>query len=180
VRWLGAALVALVLTLAGCGGETVREPSAPARGLDDAFVVRLYAQQQAGAELVRAARARLREPAVKRLATEMRDLRERRLAELAPLREAAGAPEQLAELGVSRAQAAEDIRPDALESLRPLTAGFLALMARHDGGAIALARAELERGRDPKVKAIARAVVVEYTRELERITSTVAELQQTE
>ena len=82
----GAAVAALaVLALAGCGGdEPAREParvSAP----DDAFVTRLYEQQQTGAALVRSVEGRLRTAAVKRLVKPMGELRERGLTRLEPL-----------------------------------------------------------------------------------------------
>ena len=52
-------------------------------------------------------------------------------------------------------------------------------MVRHDQGAIALARAELQRGADPAVKAAARAVVTEYASELADLNRAIAALQQT-
>jgi len=176
LRSAGAATLA-VLALAGCGGDSGRE-AAPAARPDDAFVVRAYAQQQVAMELVRAARERVRERSVRPLIAAMLELRERRLAQLGPLRTEVGAPEELADLGVSREQAAEDVTPTALDGVRPLAPAFLATMARHDGGVIALARAEAERGNDPKIQAVAREMVVEYTRELEAINRAIAALQQ--
>jgi uncharacterized protein (DUF305 family) len=180
VSFKGAATAALAaLALAGCGGdEAAREP-ARASAPDRAFVQRLYQQQQVGAELVRSVDGRLRTAAVKRLVKPMGELRERGLARLDPLRAPVEAPGELADLGVTREAAAEDIRATALEGVRPLEPAFLATMARHDQGAIALARAELEHGADPKVKAAARAVVTEYASELAELNRAIAALQQT-
>jgi uncharacterized protein (DUF305 family) len=178
VRSRSAAAAALaILALAGCGGDSGRE-AAPAERPDDAFVVRAYAQQQVALALLRSVRERVRERDVRALIAPMVELRERRLAELEPLRTEVGAPEELADLGVSREQAAEDVTPTALDGVRPLTPAFLATMARHDAGVIALARAEVERGRDPKIQAVAREMVVEYTRELEAINRAIAAFQQ--
>ena len=62
--------------------------------------------------------------------------------------------------------------------MQPLAPAFLATMARHDAGVIALAQAEAQRGNDPKIQAVAREMVVEYTRELEAINRAIAALQQ--
>jgi uncharacterized protein (DUF305 family) len=175
--WSAAAAALAVLALAGCGGDSGRE-AAPATAPDDAFVVRAYAQQQVAQALLRSARERVREREVRRLIAPMLELRERRLAELGPLRTEVGSPDALADLGVSREQAAEDITPAALDGVRPLAPALLATMARHDAGLIALARAEAERGRDPAVQAVARAMIVEYTRELQRVNRAIAALQQ--
>ena len=88
MRWTGAAAAALaVLALVGCGSGSEPE-RAPARAsaLDDAFVARLYEQQQTGAALVRSVEGRLRGAAVKPLVKPMGELRERGLARLEPLR----------------------------------------------------------------------------------------------
>ncbi len=178
----GAAAAALaVLALIGCGGDDrTRRPAPPASSLDDAFVVRFYGQQQAGAELLRTARPQVRGAEVKPLVEPMLQLREGTIERLESYREQAGAPDSLADLGVSKSQAAEDVTPAALDGVRPLTPAFLATMVRHDQGAIALLRAELERGRDPGVQALARELLGRYTQELEELNRAIAALQQTE
>jgi uncharacterized protein (DUF305 family) len=181
VRW-GAAVAALaVLALIGCGGdERTRRSAPPASSPDDAFVVRFYAHQQVGAELLRTAGPKVRGADVEPLVEPMQELREGTVERLEPYRERAGAPASLADLGVSQRQAAEDVTPAALDGVRPLTPAFLATMVRHDQGAIALLRAELERGRDPGVQAFARERLGQYTRELEDLNRAIAALQQTE
>jgi uncharacterized protein (DUF305 family) len=174
------AIALAAVALAGCGGGSpARDDAADGPRPDDAFVVRVYAQQQTGAQVVRGATGRLRDAPVRKLARQMSALRRRELAAIAPHRRRAGAPEQLATLGVSRRQAAEDIGPTALDGVQPLTPAFLAVMARHDQGVIALARAELARGRVPAVKALARRLMIDHTRELDAINRTLARVQQT-
>jgi uncharacterized protein (DUF305 family) len=173
---VAAALAALALI--GCGGDRVERPAPPAAPADDAFVVRFYTHQQTGAELIRTAGPQLRGAGAKRLVTPMGELRQRTLERLEPFRERAGSPETLGDLGVSEAQAAEDVTPAALDDVRPLTPAFLATMVRHDQGALALLRAELERGRDPGVKAFARELLGQYAQELDELNRTIA--QQTE
>ncbi len=160
-----AAAALIVLGLVGCGGNSDERAEQPPR-VDDAFVVRLLAQQQAGAEVVRAAGERVEEPAVKRLVARMERVREPRVAELATANQRVRNREELADLGVSAEQAAEDIGPDALDGVEPVTPAFLALMTRHDEGTIALARAQIERGQRPELKTLARRVLTESMREL--------------
>ena len=140
--------------------------------------MRFYTQQQTGAELLRTAGPKLRGGDAKRLVTPMQDLRERTLERLEPFRERTGSPESLGDLGVSPTEAAEDVTPAALDGVRPLTPAFLATMVRHDQGAVALLRAELEHGRDPGVKTFARELLGEYAQELEQLNRAIA--QQTE
>jgi uncharacterized protein (DUF305 family) len=181
VRWRSAAAAALTaIALAGCGGDEPR--SAGGRDgvtADDAFVVRLYAQQQASAELLRQARSRVRARPAKRLVVPMTELRKQTLARLEPHRKEVGAPAELADLGVSREQAAEDVTPASLKGVKPLDPAFLATMARLDDGATALAKAELARGRDPAIKDLARRLIVDLARESGRIDAAIAALQQT-
>jgi uncharacterized protein (DUF305 family) len=172
-----AALALAVLVLAGCGGDAPGRKAADPP--DDAFVVRLYAQQQTGAQVLRRVTGRLRDRAVTGLARRMRSLRRHELAALTPARRRAGAPARLPALGVTPEQAGEDIGPAALDGVAPLAPALLAVMARHDQGAIALARAELARGRRPAVKALARRIVIDYTGELDAINRALARLQQT-
>jgi uncharacterized protein (DUF305 family) len=171
VRAAAAAFAAVALV--GCGGaERVQRPAAPASSPDDAFVVRFYSHQQTGAELIRAVAPRVRP---KRLVTAMQELRADTLQRLEPFRERAGSPEALGNLGVSRDQAAEDVTPTALDGVRPLTPAFLATMVRHDQGAVALLRGQLERGRDPGLKAFARELLGLYTQELDRLNRAIAQ-----
>jgi uncharacterized protein (DUF305 family) len=177
VRWSSAAVAALtVLALAGCGGDAGIERATPqASSPDDAFVVRFYQHQQTGAELVRTAGPELRGQAAKRLVKPMQEQRERTLARLDAFREQAGNPEALADLGVAREQTAEDVTPAALEGVRPITPAFLATMVRHDDGAVALLRAELEHGKNAAVKALARQLLGEYIAELEALNRAIAQ-----
>jgi uncharacterized protein (DUF305 family) len=160
---------AAMLVLASCGG------SAPARQdpprVDDAFVVRIARHQQTALALARSAATDARTTSVRRLARRAVASRERTLPAL--MERLAHVPSQrgLPDLGVSPAQAAEGIQPDALATAQPLDTAFLTLMARHDEGALALARGELGRGHDPAVKAVAERVAADAAGELARLSS---------
>ncbi|HEY6892484.1 MAG TPA: DUF305 domain-containing protein [Solirubrobacter sp.] len=161
-----ALLLAIVaLIAAGCASGT---PDAPAvkPAVDDAFLVRIGSHQDTALALAQAASRAASRPEVKRLAKRMAQTRERlrpavqtRLAEVPP-------GNRLADLGVTPEQAGEAIHADALTGAKPFDAAFLTVMQRHDRGALALAKAEIARGGDAEVKALARQLEVALAGEL--------------
>ena len=180
MTWRSAVAAAVAaIVLAGCGASDSGRSAAPELPADDAFVVRLYAQQQAAAALLRDAEGQVRAPEAKRLVAPLLEQRETTIAQLEPHRREVDSPEELADLGVTREQAAEDVTPTALEGVRPLDPAFLATMARVGEGTIALAKAEVAQGRDSVVKEFAQQLIVDQMRENTRINRALAALQQT-
>lgn len=164
--------MALSMAIAACGSTDQTQPLRA----DDAFIVRIARHQQTGLELARSAATQARQASVRRLARHIVSSRRQTLPTLM---------EQLARmpsggdrpaLGVTTAQAAEDIRPDALQGARPVDPAFLTVMTQHDRGAIALARAELQHGRDSATKAVAQRVAADSTGELARLSVALLEL----
>jgi uncharacterized protein (DUF305 family) len=163
-------IAAAAIVLAGCGAHAAAPtPPAPVQRVDDAFVVRIARHQQTALALARSAAATAHDASVRRLARRIVSNRERMLPGV--LNELATIPSQrsLPDLGVSPAQAAEAIGPTALRGTRPVDGAFLALMTRHDEGALALAHAELARGRSAAVKALAQRVSADSAGELARL-----------
>jgi uncharacterized protein (DUF305 family) len=174
-RLIGSlAALAAVLLLAGCGSSATPLQAEAARP-DDAFVVRLARHQQTSLALSRSAAADARELSVRRLARRMVASRERSLPGLMERLADVRTQESLPDLGVSQTQAAEGIGPDALKGAQPLDIAFLTLMSAHNRRAIALARAELSRGRDPAVKAVAERVAADAAGELGQLSDALSE-----
>jgi len=171
-----AALVAMVLAVAvaGCGEPDSASRASSATPLGDAFVVRLFAHQQVAAQLADRGRRRARDPRVRALARRMVRLRESKLAVLGDLRRRIADPALAGDLGVPAERAADEITPAALEGVRPFDDAFLALMARHDQGAIALAEAGRRRAELGEVRAVASRALGEYTTELAAINRVIA------
>jgi uncharacterized protein (DUF305 family) len=161
-------LVAAWLLAVGCGGDDDADP-APLR-IDDAFVMRIVPHQHVAAALVGTAAKQARRSDVRRLARRMRAMRRRTLPALDERMARLPAAAQATDLGVSAQQAADEVTPTALDASRPLDPAFLTVMTRHDQGALALVTVELQRGRDPAVKAAAQRLAAELTRELGRLT----------
>lgn len=165
-----AAVALSTPTLVGCGAGDKDEVAA---GPDDAFVVRVARQQQVGLAL---SKTGVRRVSTRALAREMVRLRERTLGLLAgPLGRAAGGGAE-ADLGVTPQQGAEDLTPDTLRGARPFERAFLLVMLRHQEGTLALAGAQLRRGKDPEVRAIAQRMAVDTTREMSRVRSRLTRL----
>ncbi len=59
----------------------------------------------------------------------------------------------------------------ALMGAKPLDRAFFDMMIPHHQGAIRMARSELARGSDPKLKAIAKAIVAAQTKEIKQMNS---------
>ena len=167
-----AAAAVLAGAFGGCGGDDDAQPAATP---DDAYVVRASRQQQIGLAL---ARVGARRPATRALARTMVRQRERTLGLLSePLGRVADTG-ATADLGVTEQQAAEDLTPDALRSARPFENAFLLVMLRHEEGTLALAQAQLRRGRDAEVKALAERIGVETAREMTRVRARLATIAQ--
>lgn len=162
-----AGAVALALLATGCGGDD--DPAPDPLRLDDAFVSRIVPHQHVAAELADTAARKARDAGVRRLARGARAMRRRTLPALDDLFARMPASAPLPDLGVSPQQAADEVTPQSLSASQPLDVAFLTIMTRHDQGALALAQAELERGRDPAVKAAAQRLAAELTRELGRL-----------
>jgi uncharacterized protein (DUF305 family) len=170
-RWTSAALLAgivgLALSAGGCGGDD--KAGAPTLTLDDAFVTRIVPHQHTAVELVNTAVRDAQRPAVRRLARTMRAMRKRTLPAFDDRLARITTTSPLPDLGVSPQDSADEVTPQALAATKPLDTAFLTIMTRHDQGALALAQAELRRGRDPAVKAAAQRLAAELTRELGRL-----------
>lgn len=167
-----ACVAATCLLAAGCGGDDSQDPS-PLRS-DDAFVTRIVPHQHVAIALANAAARKARSPAVRRVARSARAMRRRTLPALDDRLAHMTAQPRASDLGVSAQQAADEVTPAALDASQPLDAAFLTIMTRHDQGALALVTAELQRGRDPAIKAAAQRMAAELTRELGRLNRTLA------
>ena len=160
-------LVAGALLAGGCGDDDKNGTSTAT--FDDAFVTRIVPHQHTAVEVINAAVRDARRPAVRRLALKMRAMRRRTLPTFDDRLARVVTTTSLPDIGVSAQQAADEVTPQALAATKPLDTAFLTIMTRHDQGALALAQAELRRGRDPAVKAAAQRLAAELTRELARL-----------
>lgn len=157
-----AVLAAAALVLAACGSD------APAgTGADRAFAADMVPHHEGAIEMADVAVRRGESAFVRDLATtiardqaeEIRTLR-REDAQLADAGVGRG------ELGVPAHMTGMDMDAGMLRSADPFDRAFLEMMIPHHQGAIEMARAELDRGEDPELQALARTIITEQEREI--------------
>jgi uncharacterized protein (DUF305 family) len=74
-------------------------------------------------------------------------------------------------LGLSMDDMGMSMTTDSLRTARPFDRAFIDMMIPHHQGAIRMARAELEHGRNAELRTIARKVIAAQTREIVRMTT---------
>jgi uncharacterized protein (DUF305 family) len=169
---VSAVLAAVALLSVGCGGDDAT-PAAeqPARvegnGVDRAFVAAMIPHHESAVEMAELARQRGRSRFVKDLAA---DIVRTQAAEIATMR---GQDRELADAGVERGRLGVDehmtgMNDDMtmLERADPFDSAFIEMMIPHHRGAITMAKAELAKGRDPELKALAQDIIDAQQREI--------------
>ena len=160
-KLLPAAVAAGALLLAACGGQDVA-----GNGADRAFAADMVPHHASAVDMAEVALDRGESAFVRRLA---RDVIRSQTAEIETLRredaELAEAGVDRGDLGVPAHMMGMDMDMRALQTAEPFDRRFMEMMTVHHQGAIAMARAELERGEDPELQALARSIIAEQERE---------------
>ena len=162
-------LAAAALILGGCGGDDA-DDSAPARAgnpIDRAFVAEMVPHHESGVQMAQIAQRRGESAFVKQLAgeivrsqnAEIEAMRaaDARLARSGVRRGALGVPEHMMGMDASVA---------SLRTARPFDRTFINLMIPHHEGALVMARAELDRGEDAELRALAQDILAAQQREI--------------
>lgn len=160
----GAAVAALLAALAfGCGDS--------GRNSDGAYITTAIRHHEAGVALAGLAREARVRPAMRRLG---RQLERRHASAVEPLERAhrrifeADVPPDPSHgsLGLTDTQLGLPADPYGIDGPRLSERGLAALLAAHHEGAIRLAEAHLDQGRDEQLKQLARATAAESRQEL--------------
>lgn len=168
-RRLAAFVAGGALMLAGCGESDPGDSgsSAGGNGADRAFVADMVPHHASAIAMAEIALERTRSAYVKDLA---RDIVATQTAEISTLRTEdeglATAGIKRGSLGVPAHRMGMDGDVATLETASPFDAAFLELMIPHHEGAIAMAKAELEQGGDPQLKALAQDIITAQQREI--------------
>lgn len=165
-RLLPLALTTLALGIAACGGDDdAGTGSAAGNGTDKAFAEQMIPHHEGAIEMAQIAQERGESDFVKTLAGEIITAQE---AEIATLRsELEGlADVEAGTLGMPHSAMGMDGDTAMLETAEPFDKAFLEMMIPHHESAIEMAKAELDKGADPELRALAEAIITAQEREI--------------
>jgi uncharacterized protein (DUF305 family) len=159
-----------VLALAGCGGDSGgSESGLRGNGVDRAFAAEMVPHHQAAIAMAELAERRARTKPVRQIAGAIAHLQEEEIFVLRREDRALAAEGvERGELGVPAHMTGMDDDAGTLRRVsgQAFDRAFLEAMIPHHEGAIAMARAELERGGDPELRDLAQRIVTSQTREI--------------
>ncbi len=165
-KTLAALVAAGALALAGCGDDGSGSSEA-GTGTDRGFVAAMVPHHQGAVEMAEIAQRRGESTFVKQLAGDIVSSQTREISILrredAAL-EAAGV--EKGSLGVPMHSMGMDDDPATLKTAEPFDRAFLEMMIPHHVGALEMSKAELAKGRDPELKALAQKIISAQEREI--------------
>lgn len=174
-RWAAPAAGLLLATaavgLTACGGSGGggSATTASGRAVDEEYVARIFDHQQQGLRIAQAGAQDARSAEVRSFARSLERDRRRALALLTPRRASLQGEPPTGGLGVSPEQAAAPLTARALAGARPFDPAFLTTAAQQLQGGLALSQAEIAKGRDPEIRALAQRLSTDFARELSRV-----------
>ncbi|HVL94693.1 MAG TPA: DUF305 domain-containing protein [Solirubrobacteraceae bacterium] len=137
-------------------------------GVDRAFAAAMIPHHESAVEMARIARERAQSGFVRGLAA---DIIRTQQAEIETLRRIDAQLERdgvaIGDLGVPDHMQGMDDDPADLRDAEPFDRAFVDMMIPHHQGAIAMAQAELARGENPELKALAQAIIGAQQREID-------------
>ena len=169
-KLLPAIMAGGALMLAACGGDSEgTSASQEVRGnpTDRAFVKEMIPHHKSAIEMARMAETRGESQFVKDLAA---DIIRTQNAEIQALQredeglETAGV--EVGSLDMPSDMMGMDMDMSMLESADPFDREFLKMMVPHHEGAVAMAKVELAKGKDPELRRLAEAIVAAQEREI--------------
>ena len=168
-RSVSVLATAAALILGGCGGDDADEsgPTRSASPIDRAFVAEMVPHHESGVQMAQIAQRRGESAFVTRLAG---DIVRSQTAEIAALRAADRRLERAGvkrgSLGVPDHMMGMDASVSTLRTARQFDRTFINLMIPHHEGALVMARAELDKGKDSDLRALAEDIIAAQQREI--------------
>lgn len=177
-----AIAVAAAIAVTGCGSDS--EPAAGGHdghdsststaaggnGVDRAFVAAMIPHHESAVDMAEMAEERGQSGFVKQLAG---DIIRTQNEEIATMRredaELAKAGVKRSDLGVADHAMGMDGDMSKLETADPFDPAFVKMMIPHHEGAVIMAKAELAKGADPELKALAQDIIDAQEREIEEM-----------
>jgi uncharacterized protein (DUF305 family) len=161
---------AVAIALAACGSDdsaTSGTGSGAGNPTDRAFAQDMIPHHEAAVAMAEIAQDRGQSRFVKQLADNIVGAQNRELETLrARDRALADAGVSVGDLGMDHDMMGMDDDPSMLEDASPFDSTFIEMMIPHHEGAIVMARVELEKGSDPKLRQLAQDIVDAQEREI--------------
>lgn len=167
---LAAVIAVGAMVLAGCGDDGESGGGSKGNGTDRAFVAAMVPHHESAVQMAEIAQKRGESKFVKQLAD---DIVRTQNAEITTMRREDEALEnagvETGDLGVPEHGMGMDDDPATLETAKPFDRAFLDMMIPHHEGAVTMAKAELDEGGDPELKALAEDIIEAQEREIEEM-----------
>jgi uncharacterized protein (DUF305 family) len=158
-----AAVAALLI--AGCGDDGASSEAGNAT--DRAFVAEMVPHHESAVQMAKIAERRGSSTFVMRLAGDIERTQTQEISAMrARDRVHAAAGVKRGSLGMSEHMTGMDGDMTGLISAKPFDASFMRMMIPHHKGAIVMATYELDHGKDPQLKALARSMIAAQQREI--------------
>lgn len=178
-KYLLAVAGVAALLVGGCGNDdnsTDSATAAPGNPIDRAFIADMIPHHESAVQMADIAERRGSSTFVKQLAEDIVRTQTEEIATMrARDRALADAGVERGSLGMSEQMMGMDHDASSLDSATPFDAAFLRMMIPHHQGAVVMANAELERGKDPALKALARDIITAQQREIREMRAHLAD-----
>ena len=162
-------LLAVLATIivAGCGGSDKTSSSSLGNSTDRAFVADMVPHHKSAVEMATIARQRGQSQFVKTLAG---NIVRTQTAEISTMqsedKKLADAGLKKGDLGMSMDKMGMSMDTGMLKTASPFDPAFLKMMIPHHKGAVTMARMELDKGKDAKLKTLARHIISTQNKEI--------------
>lgn len=174
--------------LTGCGGTGSTGSAKTANGADRAFVAEMIPHHKLAVQMAQIAQRQGTHPQIKTLAASITATQNREISQMSGIVAQIGAKvdDQPAggqmhlgammsanaqTLGISMDRMGMSMNVTRLASARPFDREFIDMMTPHHQGALTMAKAELAKGTDPKLKTLAQSIISDQTREINQMNS---------
>jgi uncharacterized protein (DUF305 family) len=151
-----------VLALTACGSD---DGTASGNATDAAFVADMSEHHLAAIQMARIARERATHPEIRALAEAIVVAQETEIARMKTIGKDLPEPGE-GGMGISHADMGMGMDTGILEYVRPFDRVFIDMMIPHHEGALVMAKALIERGEQPELRAMARRMIEAQAREI--------------
>lgn len=175
MKSLSVSMAVGALFVAGCGDTNSPKNGATGNPVDRAFVAGMLPHHQSAVQMATIATQRGQSAFVKQLAQNIVRTQNREIAVMRSAdRTLAAADVAKGSLGVPEHMMGMSGDVASLNTANPFDPAFLKMMIPHHEGALVMARAELAKGADPKLKGLAQNIITGQQSELAAMRKQVA------